>query len=778
MSHCINNRIITRDGAFLAHLLVSIMPRYQKHSRNATFRRISLVARRPVPIDVPLPGSDTAGAHLAARPLAAARPIALSSRRGAPALRRWGALVLLLILALASRPRPAFAQGTPGVPPQLYLLPVESTDVVLETHLADLRVVIGDSGPAAVMEAGYRLRNPTKHDVELQLRLAPGGDQSISSFQALSLSANGEALALEAAGDGGYLSRVYLPTDGRVLLRLVYQVGLGNNALVNLRYSPSVFNAWPGNISLRVQYIVPESVPSDAWVEISPDRWSYGVLNDLTATSIKWLFDASIPTEPFVFRFIAPAAWAQLREAQQAAVQGAPAAAFVRLGDLYRTMYAQASPEDRARFYAQAVAAYSAGLTQAAADGAPQEAAALHSGLATLYRDQVVTADAATMGDYAKLMADEATAALALLPADDSRRAELTSWQADGLNVLLAGAKERREWPQALALVEQLATLPPETVDPAWIAEERRGILVQQGLQFMAEGNRDAALALAGDQIAAEGLAPEPEAHPLFAGWQITVTATPTDLTMEAFGITSPERHAAAFAALQEVVRLWEDGTAASGDDYRFELEEVNPPQEAGSISGGHLTIQFPAAANGFLPARLLPPRVDWSLLQTVLTQLAPTAEHRNSMLWQEVTLSQPMNLRPTTDQWLGAATGLEEQAAAFETAAGAQGAQTTADAEDALRARIQAVNYRAVADEWRRLARQSRLSFTFAVDDPVLATLRETTPSRSWTVTTDSPSQMFVFQVQTLNLHRSLTLALIAVLTLLGTAGTLWWLL
>lgn len=672
------------------------------------------------------------------------------------------------------------------MPPQLYLLPADSTNVVLETHLADLRLAVGEGGASAVMDASYRLRNPTKGDVDLGLRLAPGGDQSLSTFQAVSLSANGEALGLEPVGDGGFASRVLIPAGGRATIRLAYQVGLGDNALVNLRYAPAVFNAWPGSISLRVQVIVPEGLPSDAWIEIRPGDWSYGVLDDLTATSIKWLYDGGIPTEPFVFRFVEPATWAQMREAQQAAVQGAPAVAFARLGDIYRRMYGEAAGDQRARFYAQAVAAYTAGVTQAAADSAPAEVAGLHGGLAGLYREQVVAAtDPARTHEYAQLMVDEAAAALALLPAGDSRRTELGRWQVDGLNVLLAQAKTARDWPQALAVVERLAALPPEVIDPALVAEERRGILVQQGLQLMAQGNREAAMAIAGDQIAAEGLSPAPEAYPLFVGWQITVTATPDALTLEAFGLTRPDRHAAAYAALQAVVQQWQAGVSQAGDEgrYRFALAELNPPQEAGGISGGHLTIEFPRAANGALLARLLSPRVDWVLLQTVLTQLAPSVERQTDLVWQQVTLTQPLDLRAASRQWLGVATGLEEQAAAFETAGEAQSAEDVAGAEGALRARIQAVNYRAAAQEWRQLARQSWLLYTLAVDDPVFAGpvfagLGKPAPARTWTVTPDSAPQMFVFQTQVLNLNRALTLGILAVLGLVGMAGTLWWLL
>jgi hypothetical protein len=673
-------------------------------------------------------------------------------------------------------------QVTAGASPQLYLLPTDSTNVVLETHLADLRLVTGDGGASLVMDASYRLRNPTQEGVTLGLRLAPGGDQSLSAFQGVALSAGEQALALQPAGDGGYTGQVSIPPDGRLALRLVYQVGLGANALTLVRYAPAVLNGWPGNISLRVQFILSDGLPTEAWMEIAPDDWSYGVLPNPAETSIKWLYDASIPDEAFVFRFVAPGVWAQLREADAAAVDGAPVANFVRLGDLYRRLYREASGEQlRARFYAQAVAAYTAGATKAAAGAAPQDQAALHVGLAHLYRDQVVEAERATLGNYAQLMVDEVAAALALLPADDPQRAELGRWQVDGMTVLLKGAQAGRDWPRALAIVEQLAALPPGAVDPAFVAEERRAILVQQGLQFMEQGNRDAALAVAGDQIADDGLAPPVESYPLYAAWQITVTAGPETLRLESFAQTTPERHAAAQSALREVVRLWEAGVDPEGDGdggYTIALDEILPPQESGLPAGLRLAVDFPVSANGFLLARLLPPRIDWALLNTVLTQLAPTSERKSELVWQQVTLSQPLDLRGGMAQWAGVAAGLEQQAAEFERAGGAVGATDVSAAEAALRARIQAVNYRAAADEWRSLARQSWLLFTFQVDDPVFAAFQQTAPARSWYATAGSPSQMFLFQAQMVSLNRVLALFAMAMTGLIGAAGVLWWLL
>ncbi|HXF62286.1 MAG TPA: hypothetical protein VNK95_11760, partial [Caldilineaceae bacterium] len=418
----------------------------------------------------------------------------------------WLILGLSILWASPAQAAPSqrsLAQSTPGAAPQLYLLPASGADVILETHLADLRL----DGSLVAMEASYRLRNPTEGPVMLGLRLSPGGDLSLSGFEGLSLTADGQALPLQPSGDGGYTSQVAIPADGRVLLRLVYQVSLGNNALATVRYAPAVLNQWPGNISLRVQLLIGEGLPTDAWMEVAPDGWTYGMPANPTETSIKWLYDANIPDTAFVFRLIAPATWAQLQEAKGAAVDGAPPANFVRLGDLYRRLYREA-PSDtlRNRFYAQAVAAYTAGLTKAAPGAAPQDQAALHVGLAHLYRDRVVEAGSVTNEQYARLVVDEVTAALALLPSDDAQRAELERWQVDGLRVLLNAYYAQQNWAGALAIIDQLAALPPGAVDPAFVAEERRAILVQQALQFMQQGNREAALAVAGNQIAADGL--------------------------------------------------------------------------------------------------------------------------------------------------------------------------------------------------------------------------------------------------------------------------------
>jgi hypothetical protein len=448
------------------------------------------------------------------------------------------------------------------------------------------------------------------------------------------------------------------------------------------------------------------------------------------------------------------------------------------LGNLYKEL-ALIAPSDatRQRFYAQAIAAYSGGLASQGLSLSPtSERAALHIGLADLYRRRLVEVDASEQIGYADLIVAEISQALALLPADDARSAELRQWQVDGLQFQLSQARSQLNWPAALAIVEQLALLPAGSIDPALIEENRRSILIQQALELMEQGNRVAALAVAGDQISADALVPPVEAASLFSSWQFTLSISPETMQFIALGNTVSERHAEALRSLEEVVSSWEDGADAGTQSYRFSLEEI--PTELSLQSGILLQIDLPPGGNGFLLARLLPPRADYALLRGLLTQLAPTIETRNGLIWQQVEMRQPLNLTTAVNEWNGIAAELEEQAADFETQSGNIDSTNTENAEAALSARIQAVNYRTTAAEWRRLARQSSLLFRFQVNDPVFTRLKGEPSARAWTVTAAAPSQTFVFQTQLLSLGRVLIGALLAFFALLVVAALLWGLL
>lgn len=695
------------------------------------------------------------------------------------------ALLFAALLVLAA-PQVAHAapnhaphsQSNPGTSPQLYLLPRDAANnnVEVESHIATLRVVDDAAGPLLTVNAIYRLRNPETNEVTLPLMLFPGGDQSLSGYQNLTLTQNQQALPLEVSDGGGYFSQISLAAGGRATLLLQYQVSLGSESLATVRYAPSILNSWSGNISLRVELEVPSSIPAESWIEITPDDWRYSVTTAPSIIGLRWLYDFTVPEEPLRLRFITPRIWEELRAAENAANERAAVSAYVRLGDLYRDMVRIAPTENaRQRFYAQAIAAYSGGLTSSAfALASPSERAALHTGLADLYRRRLVEVGSNEQGGYADLMVAQIEAALAILPADDARIVELRQWQTDGMQLQLTKALDQRDWRTALALVDALALLPADVIDPATIAEDRRYILIQQALELMEQGNRVAAVAVAGDQIAADALLPPAQAASLFSGWQLTLTVTPDTMQLIAFGITQPERHAEALDALASVVTLWEDGT--EGEPYAFQLDEV--PAEVSLQTGVRLLIDFPPQGNGFLLARLLPPRTDYALLSGLLTQLAPTIQRTTGIVWQQIEMSQPLNMAMVVNEWNGIAAELEEQAATFEAQSNTLNADETASAEAALTAQLQAVNYRATAAEWRYLARQSSLLVRFEINDPVYTRFQGEAPSRAWTVTAAAPSQTLLFQTQVLSLSRVLIGVAAAFILLIGVAGILWGLL
>jgi hypothetical protein len=693
-------------------------------------------------------------------------------------------LVGLFMLALA-QPRPAHAaprlQSNPGTSPQLYLLPRDAANnnVIVDTHIATLRVVDDAAGPQLNVNAVYQLHNPADSDVTLPLMLFPGGDQSLGGFQNLSLTRNDDVLLLQPGDGGGYFSQTALSAGERATLTLRYQVSLGNDSIATVRYAPSILNGWAGNISLRVELELPNTIPAESWIETMPADWRYSVVTDPTVIGLRWLYDFNIPEEPLRLRFITPRVWSELRATENTVANGGAVSAFVHLGDLYSGLV-RIAPSDSARqqFYAQAIAAYSGGLASPAfALASPSERAALHIGLADLYRRRLVEAAASEQGDYADLMVAEIVEALAILPADDARTTELRQWQTDGWQLQLNHALDQRDWPAALTLVEELAKLPAGVIDPTVIAEDRRYILIQQALDLMEQGNREAALAIAGDQISADALQPPAQSATLFSGWQLTLTVSPDAMQLIALGLTQPQRHAEALDGLKEVVKLWQNGT--SGEAYSFQLEEI--PTEVSLQSGVRLQITFPAEGNGFLLARLLPPRTDYALLRGLLTQLAPTIKRNTGVIWQQIEIRQPLNLSSVVNEWNSIAAGLEEEAAGFEAQSDSLHAEETSEtssAEAALTAQIQAVNYRTTAAEWRRLARQSSLLVSFQINDPVFTRFKGEPPARAWTVTAAAPSQTFVFQTQVLNLNRLLMGAALAFVLLIAVAGLLWGLL
>ncbi|MEZ4678973.1 MAG: hypothetical protein R2932_32635 [Caldilineaceae bacterium] len=126
-----------------------------------------------------------------------------------------------------------------------------------------------------------------------------------------------------------------------------------------------------------------------------------------------------------MLEFVHPDQWLRLQ--QLIAEANANPAVYLSLGNQYRTILddiptTNEYQDARNRFYAQALAAYSAGIEQLTNGAASSELGSLYSALAALYRTQVALADGRTDADYAAVMVDAAQQALSYLPVDDSHR--------------------------------------------------------------------------------------------------------------------------------------------------------------------------------------------------------------------------------------------------------------------------------------------------------------------------------------------------------------------
>ncbi len=661
--------------------------------------------------------------------------------------------------SLAATSNAPHLQGGATTPQQLFLTSLESTSVTLQTHIAELTVTDdGQGGLSLTVDARYSLDNPGDEAVNLLVRLEPDPAAASVTPAGVTLTNDDAPVTLQPAENGGYSGQISIGGGQRVEVRLVYALPL-DASLPTIRYDARNVGEWPGQASLRIALTLPASIPPATWLNLSPDDWSYqvGAIN-----GVKWLYDQRLPDQPITFRFIHPAIWNEINAAQQAVAAAPLTAAYTRLGDLYRRLYdaAATTPETADRFFAQALAAYAEGVGQGRARGASaKELAPLYAGEAALYRTRIVDPDGAVDPDYAQLMVQTARAAAQGLPEGDVKRAEMDRWRYEGINILLDAANARRDWPAALALVDELATLPPEVVDQARLEEARRTLRTQQALQLLEEDDRNAAIALAGPEIVDASLEAPAEKRPLFASWQVTMTAGLDSVDLIFLARPAPGREEEAAQALADQVEAWKRSRAARRADVK--LADV---QLDGGVQGVRLEVELPDGETGETLAALVQPIPQWAFLRGVLEQTKVEGEQTGRLIWRETTLRQRLNLRAVGDQWDAMAVTLRNEAAQIE-----QAGESQDDPEAALRARIQAVNYRNAAQAWEALAGDSWAITTLRIP----AGLRSL--SRSWLTTVTSPPQMFEFSTQAVSGARLLMAAAILIVGLLLLTALLW---
>ncbi len=728
------------------------MSQYQKHIRNATFYRINLVALCGLLLGLLL-----------------SHPVQAKSSPVRPPS--------LVVQATSAQVSTSYFR-------QLVILPVESTTVTLQTHTVDFRLNYENAALTLNLDALYRLKNSGASPLIIPLKVTPTQPDAQAALpDNVRLLIGDQPLPLAPAGQAGYTTQVQIAPGSSVDLHLSYVITIDNIPLPTIDYPLDWLAQWStdaqNGASLRISIIPAPSINPDSWLPPTPVEWRYTQPADGAQMGIKWLYDGQVPDQPIRFRIIHPVRWQALQAAQLAAKPGAAPAAFRQLGELMRQFYVDipATSDNsfvRDRFYAQALAAYSAGLEQAGSTGAPQDLAELHTGLATLYRNRTIAADGKVDVAYVALMAKEAELALKSLPASSDqaatdRRRELLQWQTEGLTTQLAAARQRRAWGEALRIVDELATLPPGVASTGSLSETRRSITVQQALEFLEQDNHAAAVALAGDEISDPTLLPPSESRALFAHWHMTTTIALKETRIEVTALPLPDRQAQALKAIQTLINLWKM-SETSGQNSTFALAEGTAPANAGEPL--RLLITLPAATTPASTAQTMPPDANWSLLRALLLQIAPHVAQESYWLRQRVALNQSLDLRTAGDQWDAMASNLEREATQFEQQSAAMNGADSTKAENALRLRIQSANYRNAGQEWRNLAHNSWVMTTLAAP----AGLQ--TISRSWLVTAVTPAQVLTLQSEALNVGRLMAGLVSVLICLFLLAGTLWWLL
>lgn len=679
---------------------------------------------------------------------------------------RLGILTAFALLLVMTPVRAALAQESPGAP--VLLTPVATTSAVLQTHTTDIQLEQAGASVVGTAQTLYRLRNEGASPVSVTLRATSSTSLGTVPLPAdLRITAGGSAVALEQ-GEGGPQVTVSVPAGGRLDVRLSYTYNLGDASVIVARYPAGTLGNWARSTSFRLAFLVPPSIPEQAWLSITPEGWRYGPTESADLTSIRWLMEGNLPAA-FAFTFVNPALAQQELQLRTAASAGG-VAEKTALGNHYAELAEGAQDAaTRERYYGQAMAAYSDAVAQGTAGGALSgDLARAYIGQARLFRQRIV-ASGGVSAEHARLLVDAGMKALSALPVDAPQRAEVEQWLSDGLALVLADARARRDWAGALNTLAQMeANASTNTAGTAFsveaIAEERRRILFEQSLQLLEEGDRDAAIAVSGEGIVGPELQPPAEAQSLFASWQNTVTVSANGTTLEVAGLPAPGKYEAALAAAQSLADAWSESAGRTVGSVLLESPDANDGSEPVRFS-----IRLPAGATGLALANSTPLRSDWALLRVLLTQLAPEVSGDSSFLRRNLLLKLPLDLRTAGEQWLRLATDLEAQASALDTQGSPSDRSTSAALEVALKARVQAANYRAEANNWRSLVENSQV--VTLLEGPRGAP----SDARAWQVTVSDPPQMLQFSTWGMNQGGVLALIAAALAAVLLLAAILW---
>ena len=674
-------------------------------------------------------------------------------------------LLLIALPASPLRPMLAMAQEEPTEPSHLLLLPLGDTAIELLTHTVDVAVSVdGDRALRLDIVAAYRFHNPTaaENTLLLQINTPPADAPAAATLPpSLSLETDGEILPLQPTGNGlQQTTQLAFGPDARRVLRLRYTLLFTTAELPAFDYPANALDAWPGRVgSWRVTLTFADAgsglLAPDNWLAAQPEGWTYN------GSRLQWLSENDFPQEPLHWQVIHPIIWQDIQTRRQAISQQPSVNEFRGLGDLYRRLFdtagknAGVNETNRERFYTQALGTYADGLRFVQNNGLPpQEQATIHQALAALYRSRSLGTDGSIDFAYVKLMAAEAETALGALPPEATgERSEVSGWLADGLRMQARQAQQRKDWLTAIALLDQLAAMPESLVDPAQLAEERHLLLLEQSLQFLAQGNQEAALAALGSTFSLDGLLPTAERQTIFARWEFTLTLRPDDMSLSGAAQTVPGREEEARRLVDQLALAWGTVQTRSGvAQTQFDGERAI------------VTISGISLGDRLALAQATPQNTQWVLLRTLLINGEGEIDTTARLIWQQTTMRYTLDLRPVADQWNGIAVSLERDGLSVD---------PSAATADRIQGELRAITHRQEADLWQRLARESRVQIELTASPQT-----EPGSSRIWSLQPSDPPQPLIYvaeSISTLRLLLAIVLAMVAIFVL---AGILWLLL
>ena len=657
-------------------------------------------------------------------------------------------------------------QSEYAVASHLLLQPALETSPVLLTHTLDVRVATVDGRTLTLqIEASYRLHNEEDEAITATLLVAQPADAAAAGRplpRNIAVALDGQPLVLQSAGQNvGQSVQAEFDADARRRLTLRYDLPLAATQTFDFHYPISELLTWSSDISgwrVTIDFANLDQwlAPSDSWLQISPRGWK------MRASQLEWLREERPPTTDVHFQALHPQWIREIRAAQDATRAQNDLESMQRLGDLYAQLHQAPAlrTASRDRFYEQALAAYTQALQLGEERIRPDTIlAAVRYRLAALYRRRAIADNGSVDSVYVALMVAEAEKALPATPQGPTRL-ELQSWVAQGLQHQLRVVRLQENWPQALLLIERLARLPAEVVDPATLEDERRALLLHEVLQQLQDGNEEAAVSLVGQEVLTGEALPPPEYQTLFANWQITVTVSQNDMSISALARPIFQRRVDGESALNNLLNSWSNSGAAN----------AALTEEAGAflIQLDHLD-----AGKRRLLAQNTPQLTDWALLRNILTTTEQDTRQETQLLWQRTTQAIDVDFRPVGDLWHSMAASLEREAAAAEDTTAATTASSRAEAAaEEIRQALRAAQHRLEAGRWRRLVSDSTVQVEIGERPD------DASPQRVWLLSLTDPPQRLTNHFESISVVRLwLAIALAVVLSSLF-AGLLWLLL